>query len=190
LSFAAVLAGCPPRGGDGSDAGVAGGSGGSDAGWRLSRSSLDSWLKYQGEVGAAFEPVSARDGGPTLHDELRRRAKAERAARLDAGLSLEEIDRIDELAGAVVAARTVARLAGGDAALKLEKAASGVKGQSKEQADEALADLLARADGGERYAEQRERFGDGNVELVLSRLDDVERAWSAALEPARPDAGR
>lgn len=174
-----LLSACPPRAQAPADASAAGEDAGqADGGWRLTPARLDAWLRYQSALNA--QAPERRDGG-ALREEVRRRALLERGLRATHGLTQEDLDRLEELVGAVVARRALARISGVEAVRELERAAAGLKDAPRAQAEQALAELKERASQAERFSAERARFGDASVDVVLGRLADVEQTWDAML---------
>lgn len=189
IPFLLFACACPPRAPAAADASVVvGDAGEADGGWHLTAPALDAWLRYQAAL-AAQAPPERRDAGAgadagraaaeAVREDVRRRARLERDLRERSGLTQDELERIEELVGAVVAQRTLARISGVEAVRELQAAAAGLKDQPKAQAELALADLEARAKLAEQYGAERARFGDQNVDVLLGRLPEVEQAWDA-----------
>lgn len=157
-----------------------------DGGWALTNQVLAAWLGYQA-VMLAQAPLGRPDGGAaSLRDQVRRRARAELAARADAGLSEDDVDRVEELVAAVAVQRNIARLTGADALRDFERAAGNLKDEQRLQAVRALANLKARVQQAAALDAERARFGDETVRVLLTREADVIKTWDALMD-ARGD---
>jgi len=155
-----------------------------DAGW-LSPDALDAWLRYQQAL-AALPALVRGDGGHALgRDDVRARAKAEAALRADAGLSVEQVDRIEAVVAEVVTTRTLARLSGGDAVEKFQGALADLGPEQRAKAEAALRELKAKSPAG-ALDDVEAKFGADAVRVVLTRESEVTKTWDALLE-ARGD---
>lgn len=155
-----------------------------DAGSWLTAEALDGWLRYQ-RGAAALAPVGRGDGGAvTARDEVKARSHAEAALRADAGLTAEQVDRIEALVAAVVTQRTLAKLSGGDALVKFEGALEELGPEQRAKAEAALTELKAKAPAPSLAAAEAE-FGADAVRLVLTREAEVTKTWNALLDATR-----
>lgn len=179
-----ALAGCP-KPTEAPDASAPEGSAAAvDAGAWLTPGALDAWLRYQRGV-ATLPPVGRGDGGAvTARDEVKARARAEAALLADAGLSANDVDRIEALVAAVVTERTLARLAGGDALQQFEGVLAELSPEQRAKAEAALIDLKAKTPAGSLAAAEAE-FGSDAVRLVLTREAEVTKTWDALLDATR-----
>ncbi|MEW6435171.1 MAG: hypothetical protein AB1730_27030 [Myxococcota bacterium] len=155
-----------------------------DAGSWLTAEALDGWLRYQ-RGAAALAPVARGDAGPvTARDEVKARARAEAALRADAGLTAEQVDRIEALVAAVVTQRTLAKLSGGDALEPFEGALAELGPEQRAKAEAALTELRGQAPAASLAAAEAE-FGADAVRLVLTREPEVTKTWDALLDATR-----
>jgi len=143
-----------------------------DGGW-LTAAKVDAWLGYHRQL------MLKLDGGAL---DLTGRARRERAVRLDAGLSEEEVDRIEDVVAAVVTARTLSRLTGGDALREFEQATAALTPAQRAQAQKAMADLRSRAQQASGFEAEKARFGADAVEAVTAREADVTKTWDAFVD--------
>ena len=163
---------------DGGAAGASGDGGGTASGAAAGGGDATGRAAGSGDAGGAARAAPA---GDAVHEEVRRRARLERDLRLKSGLSQDDLDHIEELVGAVVAQRTLARISGVEALRELQKAGAALKDEPRKQAERALADLDARAREAEQLSAERGRFGDENVNVLLGRIAEVERVWEQLL---------
>lgn len=155
-----------------------------DAGSWLTAEALDGWLRYQ-RGATALAPVGRGDGGVvTARDEVKARARAEAALRADAGLTVEQVDRIEALVAAVVTQRTLAKLSGGDALQQFEGALVELGPEQRAKAEAALTELKGKAPAPSLAAAEAE-FGADAVRLVLTRESEVTKTWDALLDATR-----
>ena len=143
-----------------------------DAGW-LTPAKVDAWLRYH-------QRLLTRPDGGTL--DLPQRARRERAVRLDAGLSEDEVDRIEDLVAAVVTARTLSRLTGGDALRDFEQATANLTPTQRAQAQKAMADLRAKTQQTSGFETERSRFGAEAVDAVMAREAEITKTWDWLVE--------
>jgi hypothetical protein len=126
----------------------------------LSGAKLDAFLRYRRERHKALsEPATTR--GPAGDSRLLDDAIAEEAARQSAGLSLAEVETIQEIFQRVIGKRVLAR----------ELLQPGP-------------DQPAIGDGGSRLMaleEERARFGEASVKRVLEREEELTELWNADL---------
>lgn len=175
------LAACPAPRPTVADAGLAvvAPERGVDAGFTLTPQKLDAWLAYAGFV-LAFPPLGKSDGG--LRDEVQRRARLDEKFKADAGLSEQDVDAIEELVGAVVAQRNISRITGADAVKELERATLELKEEQRAQAQKALAEIKAKTAPGAALTDERARYGDENVRVLLTRETEVTKTWDALMD--------
>ena len=148
----------------------------SDAGL-MSASKLDAWLRYQKQLlgkpllDAGLAPLNAMG-----------RARRERALRVDAGLSEDEVDFIEDLVAAIVTERNLAKLTGVEAMRDFEQAAVALTPSQKAQTAKALAGVRARAAQATSLEAQKTRFGAANVEAALARESELTKTYDAMVE--------
>ncbi len=135
-----------------------------DAGWPLTQATVDAWLRYQGQV------MVKLDAG-TIE-----RARRERAIRVDAGLSEEEVDAVEDVVAAVVTARNIAKITGGDAMREFEKVTAALPASLRAKAPGVAATLDA----------EKARFGEAAVSAVVAREIEVTKVWDALVEAKDP----
>jgi hypothetical protein len=209
-----MSAGCrvqpqPPARDDGGPASVLGAT--ADAGpYRLSAAKLDAFLVYKRVVLEGGEPsvnklrelLRAVDGGePGAVEQaweiLRVQGAREAAARTQTGLSAAEVRAIEPMAADVAAARVFARPLGlGKLSEDLAAARNSLPQDKRAGVDATLATLREDEARLERLADEREAWGDANVDLLLSREKQLVVLYEAQVRGARErmgsshDAGR
>jgi hypothetical protein len=181
-----------------------------DAGpYRLTAAKLDAFLVYKRAVLDAGEPSLAQlrallravdAGEPGAVDRawavLRAQGVREAAARARAGLSAAEVRVIEPMAADVAAARVFARPLGlGKLSEDLAAARNSIPADRRAAVDSTLETLRQDEARLERLADEREAWGDANVDLLLSRERDLVRLYEAQLRGTlraggSPDAGR
>ncbi len=178
LCLTAVLLACTkPVAPEANDASVPGGGAfktGSEAldGGALTPAKLDAWLGYQRQM-----MMMAKSDAGALG-----RARLERAARLDAGLSEDDIDRIEDLVAAVVTGRNLLKLTGGDALREFEQATASLTPAQRAQAQKAMADLKAKAQQTAGFEAERAKFGADVVNAVMAREAEATKTYEALVE--------
>lgn len=184
LVAALALAGCP-RSSETTDASAPVAEAPSrDAGLWLTPEALDAWLRYQREL-STLPPVARGDGGAVMaRADVKARAHAEAALLADAGLTVDQVDRIEALVAAIVTERTLAKLSGGDALQQFEGALAGLSPEQRAKAEAALTDLEAKTPVGS-LAKVEDEFGADAVRLVLTREAEVTKTWDALLDATR-----
>jgi hypothetical protein len=116
--------------------------------------------------------------------DMKARAHAEAALLADAGLTVDQVDRIEALVAAIVTERTLAKLSGGDALQQFEGALAGLSPEQRAKAEAALRDLEAKTPVGS-LAKVEDEFGADAVRLVLTREAEVTKTWDALLDATR-----
>ena len=106
----------------------------------ISAEKLDGWLRYHRALSAA----SGVDGGL----DAKGKALRERAVRAEAGLTEADVDRLEELIGAVVTQRTIGKLTGAEALRGFDKVTLTLKPEQRQKVEEAFGDVKARAQQG------------------------------------------
>ncbi|MGO8971235.1 MAG: hypothetical protein ACLQDQ_16890 [Myxococcaceae bacterium] len=183
----------------------------SDAGpYRLSAAKLDAFLQYKREVLQEGEPSGARlrellravdAGEPGAVDRawtvLHEQGTREAAARERTGLSPAEVRLIESMAADVAAARLFTRPMGlGKLSDDLAAARNSLPADRRDAVDATLAALREDEARVEHLADEREAWGDANVDLLLTHEKGLVRLYEAQVRGARErlgaaaDAGR
>ena len=182
-----------------------------DAGpYRLTAAKLDAFLSYkralldagelsQAQLRALLRAVDAGEpeAGQRAWALLRAQAAREAAARARTGLTTAEARAIESMAADVAAARVFARPLGlGKLSEDLAAARNSLPPDRRAAVDVTIESLRRDEARLEHLADEREAWGDANVDLLLSREKDLVRLYEAELRGARErlggavDAGR
>jgi hypothetical protein len=146
--------------------------------FRLSKEMLEGYLRYQ--------PVRTKllGGGGSLLT-LEARAKADEAARAQAGLSYEEVRRIDALLSEVLEARSIEGALTADGAIEAwNRMREKLTASQRADLDPALEKMSRERDEARALSRARREFGEENVSLLLTRereLTQNHNAWLARL---------
>jgi hypothetical protein len=131
--------------------------------------------KYAGALGAA--------GG--MSDAVavtRKRAEAEEAARKQVGLSSDELDRIDQVVHDIIAKRLVSKDVVDDSMIaSMESMRDRMPKDQQASLDRPISEMKKLRDDVKNLTEERQKFGDANVDLVLSREADLMKNWEAQM---------
>ena len=181
---------------------------GFDAGpFRLTAGKLEAFLEYKrlvlqgGELSAAQlrELLQAVDAGAPGAVQrawavLSAQGQREAVARQRTGLSAAEVRLIESMAADVAAARLFTRPLGlGKLSEDLAAARNSLPADRRDAVDATLAALREDEARVEHLADEREAWGDANVDLLLSREKELVRLYEAEVRGARErllDAGR
>lgn len=145
-----------------------------DAGWRLTPVALDAWLGWQ--VAMAGQKSVADGGLPRLLAMRRARFEAQRLA--DAGLTFDEVDRIEAIVAVAVTEWNLERLAGAGERSRFNAALVGLSEAQRAQAEAALGGSSTRSNPALLEA----RFGAETVRVLETREVELTRAWDALTE--------
>ena len=175
-----------------------------DAGpYRLTAAKLEAFLQYKRAVLQGGEPSTAQlsellravDAGvPGAVDRawavLHQQGMGEAAARERAGLTSAEVRLIESMAADVAAARLFTRPLGlGKLSEDLASARNSLPADRREAVDATLAALREDEARVEHLADEREAWGDANVDLLLTREKDLVRLYEAQVRGARERLG-
>jgi hypothetical protein len=141
-----------------------------DAGSVLTPAKVDAWLGYQRQMLATLD-AGALD-----------RARRERALRLDAGLTEDDIDHIEDVVAAIATARTLATLTGSDAVREFEAATASLTPAQKLKAEEAMREVRARSSAASSLEAEKALYGAESVKAVLAREAQVIKTWDTLVE--------
>jgi len=168
--------------------------GGTGAPFALGREQVDRFVRYQARLVELYDQVLKErekkkaapiarlpDGG--LLDPVKvslqlfeGKARAEEAAREEAGLSLADVRQIEPIVAEVINERQNARDEGVEGALQQYEAMRDKLPEDQRKAlEEQIRDLKADHDQRFGNVEQRQKFGDAAVDAVLGREADLAR---------------
>ncbi len=135
---------------------------------------IDAWLAYQRQLLS----VPRADGGLGIVS----RARLEQAVRLDAGLSEDDVDAIEDVVAAVVTARNLSKLTGVEAVREFEKVTSTLSAAQKVRAQQAMSDVSTRAQQAAALEAEKARFGAEAVQAVMAREAEVTKVWDTLVD--------
>ncbi len=135
---------------------------------------LDAWLGWQ--VAMAGQKSVADGGLPRLLAMRRARFEAQRLA--DAGLTFDEVDRIEAIVAVAVTEWNLERLAGAGERSRFNAALVGLSEAQRAQAEAALGGSSTRSNPALLEA----RFGAETVRVLETREVELTRAWDALTE--------
>lgn len=160
----------------------------------LTREQVDRFVKYQSRLVELYDQVLSQrerekaapiarltDGG--VADPVKvslqlfqGKAKAEEAARAEAGLSLEDIRRIEPIVAGVINERSNARA---DDVAAVIKQLQALRDKLPEEKRQPVEDQIREVEEDHRHrdgnVEQRQEYGDAAVDAVLTREADLTR---------------
>jgi hypothetical protein len=142
---------------------------------------LDAWLAYQAHLAEPLRGVDAGRG-----ELVRLRARQEQAARADAGLSLAQVDALEEAIAAFVTQRHLAALTGADAVKELERSVAALPAAQQAKAQAALSELKGQAQRADSLESLEVSLGRDAVAALLTRESILTKTWDALVE-ARGD---
>jgi len=110
------------------------------------------------------------------------KAKAEAEARAQAGLSEADVNGIAEVVTAVISQRQLGRTLQYEEELKkLEALQARLPPEQQEGLAARVASMRRQADAFEKLADARREYGDANVDVVLTREDDLMKNYQEML---------
>lgn len=162
----------------------------------LSKEKLDAYVGYQRKLLEAYETLlkdlaqTKRDAGKG--DDLAEvnatmkliegKAKAEEAARKEAGLSEVDVNGIADVVTAVISQRQLIQSFHIEEELKkLEEMQAKLRPEQREELSPQLAAMRERIEELQKLTEVRRTYGDANVDLVLTREEDLAKNYQDML---------
>jgi hypothetical protein len=164
----------------------------------VTKQKLDAYVGYQRKLLEAYEALlrdMARvhgrmlDGGGEMVADvnaamklIESKAKAEEAARKEAGLSEEDVNGIAEVVTAVIGQRQLAQALQTEEELKkLEEMQAKLTPEQREELEPQLAAMRERNEELQKLVEVRRTYGDANVDTVLTREVDLAKNYQDML---------
>jgi hypothetical protein len=149
------------------------------------RQVLDSYAAMAKELQAVQARASVPGSDPGLSDAMKAiesKAEAEAKAREEAGLSEEDVNRIGGVVMDVVTQRHMAAMLDlGGELKKLEAMQARLKPEQQKELAPQLEAMRQRLQEMERLASVRKTHGDANVDLVLTREQELLRNYQDML---------
>lgn len=151
--------------------------------WALTLPMLDGYLKYQRTllVQAGKLPAPAWDGGGLKAFEeptIAQKASADERARAEAGLSPDDVEKIENLLASVASKRMTARVMG-ISEKDVPPPIDPTLDPQMQEVQAAQASIRARMLD---LPEERKTFGSANVDVLLKREDELIKNWALMLE--------
>jgi hypothetical protein len=164
--------------------------------YALTKEKLDAYVGYQRKLLDAYETLLKdlaqvkRDAGKG--DDLAEvnatmkliegKARAEEAARKEAGLSEEDVNGIADVVTAVISQRQLTQSFHIEEELKkLEEMQAKLRPEQREELAPQLAAMRERIEELQKLTEVRRTYGDANVDLVLTREEDLAKNYQDML---------
>ncbi len=169
--------------------------------YALTQAKLDAYVGYQRQVLDAyaamareFQAAKVRLAAGTLDAQgrpvgvsesmkaIESKAESEAMARREAGLSEEDVNRIGSLVMDVITQRHMAAMMDlGGELKKLEEMQARLKPEQQKELAPQIEVMRQRVEETDRLVSVRELHGDANVDLVLSREQDLMRNYQDML---------
>jgi hypothetical protein len=180
------------------DGGPEAGEGGAPGSYQVTKAKLDAYVGYQrrmlevyGSLLKGLEGVGALVDAGTPEAKAAARAglklveakaKAEADARAEAGLSEDDINGIAEVVTAVISQRQLGRTLGYEEELKkLEALQERLPPEQRTELAEQVASMRQQVESFEKLAGVRRDHGDANVDVVLTREEDLMKNYQEML---------
>ena len=162
--------------------------------WALTLPMIDGYLRYQRTllVQAGKLPVQAWDGGLKAYEEptVEQKASIDERARLEAGLSPEDVVKIEAMLSRVSARRMTSRL------MKMDEKMPELPAPDPEDSSNG-GDLAKELENhvklGKSIAElpeEREAFGSRNIDVLLQREEELLKNWGLMMQVPELSAGK
>jgi hypothetical protein len=164
--------------------------------YTLTKEKLDAYVGYQRKLLDAYESLlkdlakvkpDAGKGNELAEVNatmklIEGKAKAEEAARKEAGLTEEDVNGIAEVVTAVIGQRQLtAALKMDDELKKLEDMQAKLTPEQREELAPQLAAMRERTEDLQKLTEARRTYGDASVDLVLTREADLTKNYQDML---------
>lgn len=164
--------------------------------YTLTKEKLDAYVGYQRKLLEAYDTLlkdlAQAKKDTKKGDELAEvnatmkliegKAKAEEAARKEAGLSEEDVNGIADVVTAVIGQRQMVQALQMDEELKkLEEMQAKLTPEQREELAPQVASMRERVEEIQKLTEVRTTYGDANVDLVLTREADLAKNYQDML---------
>jgi len=166
----------------------------------LTKEKLDAYVRYQKALigiydglltaleklpATALKPDAGRGavaGANAAMRVLEGKARAEEQARTETGLSERDAREIERMVMAIVNKRNMGRSFDPTTAIKQwEAMREKVPADQRAELDKSINDLKEQQAELVKLSEERQQFGDANVDLILSREDELTQNYNAYL---------
>lgn len=164
--------------------------------YALTKEKLDAYVGYQRKLLEAYDSLlrdlaeakkNAKKGDELAEVNatmklIEGKAKAEEAARKEAGLSEEDVNGIADVVTAVIGQRQMVQALQMDEELKkLEEMQEKLTPEQREELAPQVAAMRERVEEVQKLTELRNTYGDANVDLVLTREADLAKNYQDML---------
>jgi hypothetical protein len=164
--------------------------------YALTKEKLDAYVGYQRKLLEAYDTLlkdlaqakkDAKQGDELAEVNatmklIEGKAKAEEAARKEAGLSEEDVNGIADVVTAVIGQRQMIQTLHMDEELKkLEEMQARLTPEQREELAPQVAAMRERVEEVQKLTEVRNTYGDANVDLVLTREADLAKNYQDML---------
>lgn len=168
------------------------GEGAEDLGapYLIREAKLERFIQYQERTLALYAQmlsdlaqVEGADGGPAESVAVvKRHAEAQERARRSLGLTERDVRELERVVGDVISRRSAAGGVDPDEEVKkLEALAEKLGPEQRVELDRTLEGLRAQQRETLALTEERRKYGDRNVDLVLSREEVLTAQWNRAI---------
>ncbi|MDY7230470.1 hypothetical protein [Hyalangium rubrum] len=166
--------------------------------YTVTKEKLDAYVGYQRKLLEAYDALlkdmagvqgRLKDGGSDMKADLNAsmkliesKAKAEEAARKEAGLSEQDVNGLSEVVTDVMGQRQLAQALQSEEELKkLEELQAKLTPEQREELAPQLATMRERNEELQKLTEARRTHGDANVDMVLTREADLAKNYQDML---------
>lgn len=150
---------------------------------RLTDEMLGSYVRYQERM---LEAYGARvDGGGKV--EVQQVVDAEEQARRQSGLERRELAEIEQMMRAVIGKRVYGAAVPGDDSLdRMRALQSKLSEQGRAEVSKSIGEVEKSQEELVRLTEERRRFGDANVDLLLAHEAELTKLWKQMMASFAP----
>lgn len=153
---------------------------------------LDKYIAYQDKTMALYSALleqlgkaEGQDGGTERHKTValfRKHADAQEKVRREVGLSARDVYELERIVGDVISKRAVSPPAEQLESLRrMEELALQIPEAERPEFEKKLGALREAVATRDPLVEERRKYGDDNVDLVLTREKPLTRQWNHAI---------
>lgn len=159
----------------------------------LTGDKLDRYLVYQKQMVTLYSrllketgpiakgrgaQVHRRELTPNRQAALEKLAADEERARAQSGLSLEELSAMEQIVREVIGKRIYgAALSEDESVQRMEEMKAKLPAEWQAETEKSIGEIRRNSDAIHRLPEERSKYGNANVDIVLSREAELTRAW-------------
>ena len=142
--------------------------------WTLTVNRLDGYLRYQ----RALLGQAGVDAG-AIDPSVEARADLDERARQQAGLSVDDVERIESMVSSLASRRLASRMTGADQPLPLPPQEKDKPSpEQAEQLAHSIASRQALLKASTSLQDERTRFGSQNIDVLLQREAELLKNWA------------